>query len=221
MLRRSLLTNDRKYVSVIIPPPRHRYRRLISDSKQPKLEQKSISKDMPTFNPSFQQQQEKQQVVSRIRQSWNNGNMMLFLGYSGLSIWLIDRYLQYDQAYTKREAEQMIKTIQEETAMKRRELFQQNYSRPTLYQCSVIEEYKNMGGYYGLQNIQLYDVVDIIEENVGPDEYYHLCRTYEEYITTNDDRNTTNGEKPPTTIIIKSIGWYPKKFLKRIETNTK
>lgn len=174
-----------------------------------KMEQKipllkdSVSNTTPVQEASSSVASESSSSSSFFRRSWNNGNLLLFVGYSGLAIWLIDRYLQYDQSRTKRNAQQLLLSIQEETVMKRRELYENNYKRIALYQCTVIEVYKNMGGFYGLQNINTNDIIDIIEENVGPDEYYHLCRTYE----YKDD-----------TKMIKSIGWYPKKYLHRIET---
>ena len=140
--------------------------------------------------------------ISWLGRSWRNGNILLGIGYTGLVLFGIDLYLQYIQNLEKRSSYQIMVALQEETAIKRREIYEQYKNHPTLYQCIVQTEYKNMGGINGIQNIQLYDLVDVLEENVGPDGYYDLCRIYEK-----DDG-----------ITIKSIGWYPKKYLQRLET---
>jgi hypothetical protein len=48
-----------------------------------------------------------------------------------------------------------------------------------------------MGGVYGLMGVKEGDILDVLEEGVGPDKFYNLCR-----------QNDENG-KPV------AIGWYP------------
>lgn len=150
----------------------------------------NITTTTTTSNPSW------------LRRSWDNGNILLSISFGILCTILIDRYLQVEQTNDNFDMKQMKLSIMEDTAKKRYELFNDNINKQTLYQCKIITLYKNMGGTHGLQNMKLNDIIDIIDENVGPEEYYHLCRTY-----TINDKNEQ---------VVDSIGWYPKQYLEKV-----
>lgn len=85
-----------------------------------------------------------------------------------------------------------------ETEEKRRQLFQEWKDSKTLFRCKIHEEYKAMGGSHGLQGVRRDDVVEVLQEGVGPGGYYNLCRT-----------RTKGGA-------IDSIGWYPISYMQKI-----
>jgi hypothetical protein len=133
-------------------------------------------------------------MVARVRQWWDDGTILLTLGWSVLLTIVLDRYLQHQLlrdttplfggsrgggggagGEVPLDKEEMIQEIVYSAQQQRRLLYQQYRTAPTLYQGKVIRYYK-MGGSHGLYNIQLGDIVDVLEENVGPQQAYHLCR---------------------------------------------
>lgn len=63
-----------------------------------------------------------------------------------------------------------------------------------MYSCTVVRPISPMfDGYNSLTGIDAGDVVHVLEENVGPDEKYHLCR---------------KGE---------NIGWFPIQLLQKVD----
>lgn len=134
---------------------------------------------------------------SKLRLAWSNGNVLIYLGWTGISVLLVDQYLQMTQKETDESAEDMVRVIQQESARIKMKLYQQYKDAPALYRATVTHEYKGMGGSHGLQNVQVGEVVEILQENVGPDRHYHLCRTTHGYY--------------------QQIGWYPVPYLQADE----
>jgi hypothetical protein len=52
-----------------------------------------------------------------------------------------------------------------------------------------------------LRNIVVGDVVEIMEEDIGPNKAYHLCRSVP---------SSSNREKG-------SIGWYPSQYMEKLD----
>lgn len=141
-----------------------------------------------------------ERAPSRLRQWWDDGTILLSLGFSSLFLVAVDRFLQYQN---KLEVTDTVEEIRHQVDEKRREMMERYQNSPTLFQCKVVEEYK-MGGSHGLKGVKVGDVVEILQEDVGPGEYYHLCRT-----------------RDPETADVLSIGWYPLGYMEPIETSKK
>lgn len=46
----------------------------------------------------------------------------------------------------------------------------------TLYKCQIMKIPKYFDGTKSLKNVQIHDIVQVVQEFVGPDSTYHLCR---------------------------------------------
>jgi len=115
------------------------------------------------------------------------------VGWAGLTILTVDKALQYIDAKQIADTKAM---VAEQVAQDRQRLYAKTYDRPTLYKASITVEYRDMAGSHGLQGVLVGDVVEIVEEKVGPNAAYNLCRI----------------KKDDTT----RVGWFPIKFMKRI-----
>ena len=83
--------------------------------------------------------------------------------------------------------------------------------QPTKYQCKVLRiEPSLLDGTHMLRGISVGDVVDILEENVGPSSQYHLCRRRK-------DRRGWSRQEQSNSEGDGSIGWYPVQFLQKVE----
>jgi hypothetical protein len=136
---------------------------------------------------------------SKWRQWWDDGSILITLGWSGLALLAFDRYLLYQ---IQTDAHDMMQDLAVEATRQQDALRQQWAHQPALFECVIRREYKNMGGSMGLSNVQVGDVVQVVQERVGPQQSYHLCR-----ITRYDHGNGhTSG----------SIGWYPIDFMEKV-----
>jgi hypothetical protein len=151
----------------------------------------------PTARFYATENQPPEKSPSRLRQWWDDGTILLTLGFSSLFLVGVDRFLQYQN---KQEVTDTVKEIRHQVEEKRREMMEQYQDSPTLFQCKVVEEYK-MGGSHGLKGVKVGDVVEILQEDVGPGEYYRRTR----------DENAD----------ILSIGWYPQGYMEPVETPKK
>lgn len=129
---------------------------------------------------------------SRLREWLQSGRLLIGLGWTGLVLVVVDRYLQYRD---RQNASNMVGMIQEEQRLKRHQLLEESKDKPVLFECVVREAYK-MGGTHGLEGVAVGDVVEVLEEAVGPSKYYNLCRFKKD------------GE-------LVSVGWYPISFLEK------
>jgi len=111
-----------------------------------------------------------------------------------------DRYLQYAD---RREAGNMVAYIDHEQRLKRLQLREEHKDKPALFDCIVRKEYK-MGGTHGLKGAKLDDVLEVLEERVGPNGHYNLCRR----------RDADTGE-------VLSVGWYPIAYLEKVDSRSK
>jgi hypothetical protein len=142
-----------------------------------------------------------------VRRSWDNGNILIGLGWFGVVLVTIDRILQYQQRTKIEISADMIQAIAEDASRRRTALYEASKDKPALYRCTIVREYKSMGGSHGLRDAKVGDVVEVLEENVGigNEKNYHLCRKKEE------DSAVQGGTE--------QIGWYPIGFMERIKTD--
>lgn len=134
-----------------------------------------------------------------LREWWDNGNMLLILGWTGLAVFTLDRFLQYQQRIDARD---MAESIVYDSKLQRKALLLKWKDQPALFNCVIRREYKQMGGSYGLRGILVGDIVEVLEEAIGPDKHYNLCRIQK------DDGSGGNEEQ---------IGWFPMSFMEKIE----
>ena len=78
-------------------------------------------------------------------------------------------------------------------------------SKPSLFQCRVMAVPKYFDGTKSLMGVEVGDVVDVLEEQVGPGGTYNLCRLV---------RQERDGKKES----IISVGWYPMSCLEKLKS---
>jgi hypothetical protein len=119
-----------------------------------------------------------------------------------LGLVAIDQALQYKQELESKQHQEILLELQ-------READQQNVidfdvTLPSKFQCKLLHVEPSLDGTKMLtRNLAAYhlrkgDIVEILEENVGPNQAYHLCR----YVN-----------KANSTVV---VGWYPVQFMQRI-----
>lgn len=104
-----------------------------------------------------------------------------------------------EQKLTRDQLLSQINSLDSDTA--RSDMALKYKGRPALFQCAVKRIPPMFDGHYSLVGVKVNDIVDILEENVGPDKLYNLCRP----VKTVDE---------PLT-----VGWFPKNCLERIEND--
>jgi hypothetical protein len=142
-----------------------------------------------------------QQTVTSWRTSWDNGSILIGLGWSGLALLALDRYLLHQ---IQNDSETMIETIRDESMRQKQALVAVWRDQPALYECIIRREYKNMGGSHGLVGVAVGDVVQVLQQGVGPNLQYNLCRV---------PRQRTIGDEEEQA---EAIGWYPMAFMEQI-----
>jgi hypothetical protein len=171
-------------------------------------------------------------IFAQLQAWWNNGTIMIALGWTALLTIVLDRYLQhqllrqesaFDSSSSSLNKEEMIQELVTSTQQQRQLLYQQYSTAPALYQCRVIRYYK-MGGSHGLYNVQLNDVVDILVEHVGPKQAYHLCRLKLHRADPNNANDNNDDHHPPSRmdpndgnaeVVMEELGWYPVTHLEK------
>jgi hypothetical protein len=89
-------------------------------------------------------------------------------------------------------------------------------TQPTLFHCVIR---KNAGLKHCLSGVQLGDVVEVLEEGVGPDKAYNLCRLAAKQQQPAHN-NEGNGESPSATMPSLSrdvCGWFPIRWLQKLD----
>jgi hypothetical protein len=135
---------------------------------------------------------------SRLRKMWENGNLLIGFGWTLFAVLLVDRYLQYTEGMS---VEGAIGMVEETARQKRLEILELHRNDPTIFQCIVRKVYK-MEGSHSLMHVDQDDIVEVLEEGIGPDNLYNLCRKMQ---------TTPDGEQQ-----VVSIGWYPVQYLEKV-----
>ena len=125
--------------------------------------------------------------------------MLLTIGWTGLALLALDRYLQYQQFTQRTDANAMVQTMEEEIKREKFRLHQEWKDKPALFSCVIRRSYKQMSGSHGLRDVDVGDVVEILEEGVGPEKAYNLCRI---------QRKEQGMEE--------RIGWFPIAFMEKV-----
>jgi hypothetical protein len=133
------------------------------------------------------------------------GSRWLILGWGLLGLIVVDQLLQY---YQEQERQRILNELQKEAD--ERNPVPSAWSETsanamaTKYQCKVITVHKTLDGTHVLRDVMIGEVVDVLQEGVGPNADYHLCR-----------RSSRNPNKASSDSGF-SIGWYPVKFLEKL-----
>lgn len=139
--------------------------------------------------PPKQSQQQEEQGKKKRGIRW-----LMWFGIVLMGVLVIDNVLQYQ---LEQEAQAKTRQLAKEEEEFRQTLQQEWQDKPALFLVKAIIKYQ-MGGTMGLRNVTVGDVLQVLQENVGPNQGYYLC------CTRNDD-----GE-------MISIGWYPTSFVEKI-----
>ena len=82
-------------------------------------------------------------------------------------------------------------------------------TKPTLFHCVIR---KNQGLVHCLPGVQLGDVVEILEERVGPEKSYNLCRLPAKPATQNQSEDDER-----LSISRDTYGWFPIRWLQKLD----
>ena len=136
-----------------------------------------------------------------------NGTPEMVFGSTILFLLGLDYYLQQKQEETRLNLKSQLQSIvRSDHQQDHDENWDSNKKMLTLFQCAVRRlPDANFDGYKCLSSsvLELGDIVDVLEEKVGPDKMYNLCR-----IT----KTGSNGEKNDSV----HIGWFPTSFLEKL-----
>jgi hypothetical protein len=127
-----------------------------------------------------------------------NGTLEIALGSFMLSVLLLDRYFLY---LRDQENAVFLETVSErvkEDARVHEQEMKQWIDKPALFRC-IVRRKANIGGSKCLKADEG-DVVEVLQEMVGPGKVYALCRMTAQ----------VKGEPP-------IVGWYPSAYLEKIE----
>jgi len=89
----------------------------------------------------------------------------------------------------------------------RSEMNEKYKDKQALFQCKVrrVPQPGMFDGHCSLGGVQLNEIVDVLEENVGPGKMYNLCRT-RVGSSSNNMQSTWQQQ----------IGWFPKSYLEKL-----
>ena len=123
------------------------------------------------------------------------GTVLIRTGWFLMGLIAVDQIFQY---MDQKEAKETIEQLRKEEEKERKQFFDSHKDLPTLHESVVKFEYK-MSGTRGLKGVRMNDRLEVLEEGVGPNGTYAICRR----------RDATGA--------IVSIGWYPLSFQQKIE----
>ena len=126
------------------------------------------------------------------------GNLWLKAGYGLLGLVAIDQALQFYQDHQRQEHRQALADLQQEAdqfVQHQRKSWNSEYKNsPSLRDMKVAIMDPSLDGGKMLIPRKKGEVVHVVEEHVGPNKAYHLCRS------------SRDG----------SVGWYPVQFLEPV-----
>ncbi|KAL7452814.1 hypothetical protein ACHAWC_004538 [Mediolabrus comicus] len=149
---------------------------------------------------------------SRLSELRRNGTPEIVFGGLVLTVVGIDYYLQQrtDQQKNEmiRQFEQEVKQDEAISRKEEKELIKQGGAdMTTKFQCTVRRVPKQFDGHKCLTNLKVGDVVNVLQEGVGPDNKYNLCSI---------DRSQHSPKAAEDEKRI-SIGWFPCNCLEKVQ----
>ena len=123
-----------------------------------------------------------------------NGTPELFVGFSILGFLAIEKIIELQQTNDRKKFMQSMKTVLRHERMALDEENDEGKeidgSKKALFKCTIRRIPKNFDGSMALKGTKVGEVVEVLEERVGPDGMYHKVR-----------HENKNGSK--------AIGWFP------------
>mmetsp|Transcript_44340 Transcript_44340/g.82352 ORF Transcript_44340/g.82352 Transcript_44340/m.82352 type:complete len:191 (-) Transcript_44340:190-762(-) len=139
----------------------------------------------------------------RIRDLRSNGTPEIVFGLTLLGLLAADRFVQSQQRNGRDEVVRMlereVRAAVDERSGATGSFPPETADQPRLFRCAVRRAPENFDGTKCLRGVREGDVVDVLEEGVGPGNAYNLCRVCKE--GTNDDL---------------LIGWFPMTCLEKL-----
>lgn len=152
----------------------------------------------------------------RRRYGRTSGNWYIGIGWTLLTLVVIDQILQYKHEEETKERKILLAKMQYEADSENVPHFDVNL--PTLFECTVRYVEHSLDGTMMLMSrsssgpgipLKVGEVVEVLDANVGPNGSYHLCRLRR----SSSSSGQNNRKVPPPPPI---IGWYPVEFLERV-----
>ena len=154
----------------------------------------------------------------RLREWRSNGTPEIFLGCTILLLVGIDYALQVrnddDRKSMLRQLEREVETDAQESRREVRERIQDGTGIKGLFKCIVRRVPQFFDGHRCLTNIKVGDVLNVLEEGVGPGNQYNLCS-----IDRSQSRGKVGDESGAKGVV--SIGWFPCSCLEPIHDTEK
>ena len=209
---RSLAYYGRR-VSLAVPRPVPVLRQLCSAAATPRrAPQPPMPRVLPYVSTTWSKDAATAPPVSSSsswRSAWQSGTILLTIGWTGLALLVLDRYLQYQQFSERLDAAAMVQTMEEEIRREKFRLHQEWHDKPVLFYAVIRREYKQMGGSHGLRGAHVGDVVEILDEGVGPERAYNVCR-----LRGRAEEGGVAGVGED------QIGWFPVAFMEKVPPPT-
>ena len=158
-------------------------------------------------------------VPSRIRDQFSNGNLEFVIGgslltFAGYAYWEEQQRQNQMMRIQPNDAsksgalrndlrKKYLESLKEEERV-RKEMIDKYKTSSVLFQCEVMVAFP-LDGQKGLQGAELGDILDVLEEGVGPDGSYNLCRF--------------SGDKVKHGFHAGQIGLYPARCLKKLDAS--
>jgi hypothetical protein len=130
------------------------------------------------------------------------GGYLIGFGWALLGVVAIDQSLQYYQDQQRAEYVATLTEMQRQADREQAADWPQDL--PVLWEYQIGRVEASLDGVKMLRNIQMGETVEILQEGVGPNRAYHLCRVK----GSNSSSSKSSGS---------SMGWYPIQYLKEVE----
>ena len=145
-----------------------------------------------------------------------NGTPEIAIGSIILTLAGIDYVLQgrnEDQRKEMyRQLEREVRRDEVATREEDKRILSQGLATRSKFKCLIRRVPENFDGHKCLTDVQVGDVVNVIEEGVGPGGQYNLC-SIERGMATSDNGGKESSESNMNV----SIGWFPCSCLQKIE----
>lgn len=145
-------------------------------------------------------------LYDRLRELRSNGTPEIFLGCTILLLIGIDYALQVrnddDRKSILRRLEREVATDAQESRREVRERIRDGNGIKCLFKCIVRRVPQFFDGHRCLTNVKVGDVLNVLEEGVGPGSQYNLCS-----IDRSQSRGKVGDEGDGKGVV--SIGWFP------------
>jgi hypothetical protein len=142
--------------------------------------------------------------TSRQAQPKRGGGYLIGFGWALLGVVAVDQALQYYQDQQRAEISATLADMQRQADFEQAADWPQDL--PVLWEYQIGRIEASLDGVKMLRNIQIGDTVEILQEGVGPNRAYHLCRVKGSSKTPSSSSSSSS-----------SMGWYPIQYLKEIE----